>query len=84
MNAEKHNKLIKIMHHMSDEDKEELKESIQELVDATLNFKSGQCEKGDVDLAASMYQRLVDIKIAKTERELRGTIGIQDTREIET
>lgn len=55
---------------MSDEDKQDLLESAQELMDRTMEFKHGHCCEMDVDIAARIYQRLVDIKIAKTEREM--------------
>ena len=70
MNAEKHTKLTKIMNTMSEEDKNELLVATQELMDRCMEFKHGLCQQADVDIAARIYQRLVSIKLAKTEREI--------------
>lgn len=70
MDAEKHNRLVRIMNHMGEEDKAELYKATQELMDRTLEFKHGHCHEADVDIAARIYTQLVETKLAKIEREL--------------
>lgn len=69
MNAEQNSRLVQLMNTMSQEDKDELYGATQELMDRCLEFKHGHCHEADVDIAARIYQRLVETKLAKMERE---------------